>query len=553
MLVFLSFFVFLVSPVAGKLWESDLKRAKTWTPRSGYRGRGTLASANAQLNKHLAARAGLTLKACEDFSVFEVRDVLKNLLPHSSEELRTLYREHDGRHAKYQTVEDMELHWASSAPTDDHRVRDAHCHEAVMWFIHHLTSESQAAVAKKLTLPMLPIKDHVVNKGSRRNSDEAGKFYDEKVTCQKCHVGGIDNLGVPEVAPDTARAKARRCYTNYKELFGITCGPCDGIAGPYWGDSDKDFSPTECIVVAQPEEVPEKERVPPKLPEQFKVDVVGGSDRFGRTTNPVHDQLPGPIAKIYGQINGTWAMDAKPGADLWLLRHDTSYNNIKENGVWTPFNAQLTEIHSQTAKQRSMNSTGPMVSLIHGIPDFVPGGCTCMPDPVGVPDITASWAKGLANMQYMGRIKLPELEYLKTPIELDHWADWFFHIFMDTNKSVPHYGKAPSRLASAYAGTAVYANWVMEDPAIKDPEIWRKGIPTSPERVGPDHGKFCMNTKKDPMCDDISQKTFPPKGEPAGSVNTAGVSSQSKSPFFASAHSMESALLKLLEQKQVVV
>merc|ERR1711976_800852 len=80
---------------------------------------------------------------------------------------------------------------------------------------------------------------------------------------------------------------------------------------------------------------------------------------------------------------------------------------------------KVSEIHAQTAKQRSQNCTGQMVSLIHGMPSFVPGGCTCMPDPVGVPDISASWAKGLANMQYMGRIKLPELEYLKVPIELD--------------------------------------------------------------------------------------------------------------------------------------
>merc|ERR1719331_1271154 len=102
-----------------------------------------------------------------------------------------------------------------------------------------------------------------------------------------------------------------------------------------------------------------------------------------------------------------------------------------------------------------MNCTGPMVSLIHGMPSWMPGGCTCMPDPVG-----------MANMQYMGRIKLPQLEYLNVPIELDHWANWFFHIFMDTNKSVPHYGKGPSRLASAYAGTAVYDNWKFEDPNV---------------------------------------------------------------------------------------
>merc|ERR1711953_566631 len=248
---------------------------------------------------------------------------------------------------------------------------------------------------------------------------------------------------------------------------------------------------TKCEVVAQPTAVPDGQRVKPKLPPQFTVDVVGGSDRFGRTTNPVHDQLSGPIAKLYGQIYGKWYMDANPGADLWLLRHDTTYASVTENGFPLPgIKPHVSEIHAQTAKQRSENNTGPMVSLIDGMPSFLPGGCTCMPDPVGVPDISASWATGLAEMEYMGRIKLPKLEYIETEIELDHWASWFFHIFMDTNTSMPHYGKAPSRLASAYAGTAVYANWVMEDPKIKDPQVWKRGIPMEPEKVGPSKGKF---------------------------------------------------------------
>jgi hypothetical protein len=280
----------------------------------------------------------------------------------------------------------------------------------------------------------------------------------------------------------------------------------------------------------------------PKLPDQFSVDVVGGSDRFGRTTNPVHDQLPGPIAKLYGQIYGKWFMDAKAGSDLWLLRHDTTYASLTENGVPIPFiKPHVSEIHAQTSKQRSMNCTGPMVSLIYGMPSFLPGGCTCMPDPVGVPDSQSFLTKGLANMQYMGRIKLPELEYLKVPIELDHWANWFFHIFMDTNKSVPHYGKAPSRLASAYAGTAVYANWIMEDPKIRDPTVWYRDIPTSPQRVGPSRGKFCMDTHKTKICANISQDTFPPAPEAAGPRSQEGCASAEANtdvrlPFFPTAH-----------------
>lgn len=53
---------------------------------------------------------------------------------------------------------------------------------------------------------------------------------------------------------------------------------------------------------------------------------------------------------------------------------------------------QVSEIHAQTAKQRASNLTGPMVSLIDGMPNWVPGGCTCISDPVGVPDPLAASA-----------------------------------------------------------------------------------------------------------------------------------------------------------------
>jgi len=551
----------LACVVAGNPLSADLKRAHQWTPRAEYRGYGTLASANARLNKHLAGKKGIMLKACEDFTAQGVRTVLRDLLPRASPELKGIYAKVDGRIGKYSTVAQMELHWTQNAPAHDLRVRDAHCHEAVMWFVHHLTSEEQAKVMKVTTLPMLPVVDHKVT-GVRGAEDHAGKFYDEKVTCQNCHIGGIVSLGLPEVKPTTAKQIARRCYTNYKELFGIECGPCDGVAGPYSGDDDdKYFTPTECHVVGTPEQIPEQERVKAKLPEQFTADVVGGSDRFGRTTNPIHDQLPGPIAKIYGQISGKWYMDAKADSDLWLLRHDTTYASVTENGIPIPFiKPAVSEIHAQTSKQRSQNCTGQMVSLIHGMPSFVPGGCTCMPDPVGVPD-TQSYgvSKGMSSMQYMGRIKLPNLEYLNVPIELDHWANWFFHIFMDTNTSMPHYAKAPSRLASAYAGTAVYANWIMEDPKIKDPEVWTRGIPTSPEKVGPWKGKFCGDTKKSFICSNISQSTFPPAPEawgPEGQNPNCNANSehqqedkQMRSPFFPAAHSVMEALAKEVASK----
>jgi hypothetical protein len=406
-------------------------------------------------------------------------------------------------------------------------LRDGLCHRVVMWFVHHLPAKTQAELIKLgIEIPQLPLTDRsqlvVSNTGDA--ADEAVKqAYTKSITCQKCHVGGINDLGVGEVKPTTARQLARRCYTNYKELFNITCGPCDGVAGAYWGDDDDKYTkPDPCIAVGTPDTIPESERVPAVFPPQFSVDVVAGSDRWGRTTNPLgHVKTPFPpiIDSMYGQISGNWYMDITD-PNLWLLRHDTHYSHVSFNGTQLPLvGFHVSEIHSQTRKQQMENNTGPMVSIIDGIPSVIPGGCTCVADPVGVPDASHLRTSGLNEMEYLGRINLTLSEYDGSTVVVDHWANWFFHVFMDVDKSVPHYGKAPKRLASAYAGTAIYDNWNLTDPKLADPTVWKRGIPTSPERVGPDRGKYCLNPTKIDMCNNISQKTFPPAPEgPTGSA-----------------------------------
>ena len=85
--------------------------------------------------------------------------------------------------------------------------------------------------------------------------------------------------------------------------------------------------------------------------------------------------------------------------------------------------------------------------------------------------------------------------------------------------------------------------------------MWRRGIPTSPERVGPSKGKFCMDTKKSFICSNISQSTFPPAPEawdktPSQNPNCNANSEhqqedkQMRSPFFPAAHSVMEALVK---------
>lgn len=401
--------------------------------------------------------------------------------------------------------------------------RDGLCHTSVMWFIHHLSESSRTELSKARKIPLLPRGMHKAPADPSLAQAQVHNLYEKTTTCQACHVGGIPDLGVGEVKPVTKMQIARRCYTNYKDLYGIECGPCDGIAGKYWGDDDdKYFTPDPCKIVGYPDDISEADRVHSAFPPQFSVSVVAGSDRWGRTTNPLgHAETPFPpvLDSMYGQIKGSWFVDIMPESDLWLLRHDTHYGSVSFNGTKTLLFFDVSEIHSQTKAQQAVNNTGPMVSLVDGIPDLIPGGCTCVADPVGVPDVAHERTSGLDHdeMQYLGRIQLTLLELDPKGgivVEVDHWANWFFHVFMSTNKTDPAFGRAPRRLCSAYAGTATYDNWKFADPAIADPTVWNRGIPAHKDLAG----EYCMNPQDIPMCANISQSTFPPK--PEGVRNT---------------------------------
>jgi len=507
--------------------QADISRAATVVPRPQFQGQKSLADANRVLNQHLTGMEQLATRACESFTVKDLQEVSRLLYAAADSTLVQVYEAaQDNRKQIYSSAQDMEadfkaLNAAIAGRQDLHDVlRDGLCHRVVMWFVHHLPMKTQNELASlAVEIPLLPVLQHTESIGADSSSIAVKQAYESSITCQKCHVGGIDSLGIPEVKPVTKKELARRCYTNYKQLFNISCGPCDGVAGPYWGDDDDKYStPDPCVALGTPDTIPEADRVQPVFPPQFSVDVVAGSDRWGRTTNPAgaaKTPFPPIIDSMYGQISGKWFVDVTKDSDLWMLRHDTAYEHVAFNGSKIPFiGFHVSEIHSQTRAQQAVNNTGPMVSLISGIPSFIPGGCTCVADPVGVPDVAHWRTEGLDQMEFLGRINVTLAEWDGRVVTVDHWANWFFHVFMDVDTSVPHYGKAPRRLASAYAGTACYDNWDLTDPKIKDPTVWKRGIPLSPERVGPDHGKYCLNPMKIDMCNNISQTTFPPAPEP---------------------------------------
>lgn len=64
--------------------------------------------------------------------------------------------------------------------------RDGHCHEAVMWYVHHLPDSVKAAMKDKAELPLLSnFRHNVIER--KPHAVRLQRAYDEKVSCASCH------------------------------------------------------------------------------------------------------------------------------------------------------------------------------------------------------------------------------------------------------------------------------------------------------------------------------------------------------------------------------
>lgn len=474
----------------------DLQRAKTKVPRSAWKG-SSFDSMSAVLNGHLKKMFPHT-KPCNEWTAEELQSYQAQLYGHRHDALDAIYNgTHDNRRMRRASLEDHKSHWMrinSLAQRLRHLVamtRDGHCHEAVMWLVHHVPAAEQHTVFARQPVPLLSDRRHRC--GASVNTDEAElcQVYEAQMSCADCHSGsGIpmqdysDPYGYIDEDPEhPGWARQRRCDQNYKPA----CGPCEGIGGPYWGDKVSEFQPTNCEVVAQPEDLPESERPVPQFPEQFIVHQLG-SDRLARTQNNASFAL-------YSQIRSTLWYDFPLGGEsagkamdgMAKLRHDTYY----DDGLYRWLDKGLvSEIHFQSRAQREANVTGPMVSLIHALLGWgkFAGGCTCVADPVGVPVLGGtvdvlkvphgSFTRGA---DYKGRVKIG-VEYdgfslgdrgqgdmtRKRNMTVDHWVKWFLHLFVDADKASPTYGQ-PVRFYGPYSGFAVYVSVNKTQPPA---EVW---------------------------------------------------------------------------------
>jgi hypothetical protein len=488
--------VFGCAAVGLSMDPRDLQRAKTKVPRAAFKGKA-FDSMSDVLNGHMKKMFPNT-KPCDEWSAADLQAYQSVLYSYKHDELSKIYSDSsDNRRMIHDSIEKHQQEWSKSnsdvakMPHMQKMHRDGHCHEAVMWLVHHVPAPEQQTVFARIPAPLLSTTRHSCKPSATDKEKELCKAYAAQVTCAECHSGtGMlfqDWKDIPGIIPEDPKypgvARQRRCDQGYLP----TCGPCEGIGGPYWGDGLDKFQPTNCELVTKPEDVPAADRQIPEFAEQFIVHQLG-SDRLIRTQNSAK-------FAIYSQIRSTLWYDFPLGGEsngttedgMAHLRHDSYYDDL---GYKWLDNGLVTEIHTQNRAQRETNITGPMLSILHGLYGWGKylGGLTCLADPVGVPVLGGTVVtKGilhsafLEGADYLGRIKIG-VEYdgfklgdkghgdmkAKRNMTVDHYIKWFLHVYVDADKASPTFGQ-PVRFYGPYSGFAVYVKF---DKTAPPANVW---------------------------------------------------------------------------------
>jgi hypothetical protein len=171
-----------------KAEASDLKRARTKIPRAPYKGE-TFEAMSTNLNKWLLKQAPKS-RACEDFSVEELQRLQVMLFMLRDPQLDGVYQQANDARRIRKDIMNMSSEWdqlnsmASHDPDLARMHRDGHCHEAVMWYVHHLPAAIRENLKDEAILPLLP---RVRHNFTQPHAEPLRRAYEEKVSCASCH------------------------------------------------------------------------------------------------------------------------------------------------------------------------------------------------------------------------------------------------------------------------------------------------------------------------------------------------------------------------------
>lgn len=168
---------------------SDLKRAKTKVPGDHFRGDGFGNMSNV-LNSWLQ-KSGNPTKECEKWTVGELQKFQAQIYMLRNGDYDEIYQSAMDNRRLRRAVSDLQETWARNEELAisaglEAMHRDGHCHEAVMWYVHHLDEEMKAVLAEsQVQLPLLSLQRHDCDSSSAHG--ELCRAYEEKVSCASCH------------------------------------------------------------------------------------------------------------------------------------------------------------------------------------------------------------------------------------------------------------------------------------------------------------------------------------------------------------------------------
>jgi len=174
----------------------DISRAHEKVPRGHYKG-FDFAEMSDVLNGWL--NSSTSTKPCMDWNVKELQQLQALFYLGRESEFDQIYsKTSDNRRLRHDTLKDLASNWAGlndlAAKHADSRMasvrRDGHCHEAVMWYVHHLSEDMKEILSDaKITIPLLSPARHSIC--DHQTLDEDGHkicgAYKEQVTCASCH------------------------------------------------------------------------------------------------------------------------------------------------------------------------------------------------------------------------------------------------------------------------------------------------------------------------------------------------------------------------------
>jgi len=190
----------LDQPLGGdKAVISDLHRARSKVPRAAYKGED-FNDMSRTLNGYLSSHAPRSTD-CDRWTVQELQELQISLLMLRDPRLNEVYHETDDNRKLSKDIQALVREWdelnelAESDPDLARAHRDGHCHEAVMWYVHHLPEGMKEALKDEIALPLLSSMKHSTsNTASSESHARVHRAYEDKVTCASCHSDEFPSL-----------------------------------------------------------------------------------------------------------------------------------------------------------------------------------------------------------------------------------------------------------------------------------------------------------------------------------------------------------------------